>query len=155
MKKYATKIIEPLLKFLRQGMSPQKLALTLAFGITLGIFPIIGTTTGICILAAFLFRLNLAALQLINYIVYPVQIICVIPFYKSGAILFQDKAFTMDLTMLKNRISENLSGTVIELWSATWHAAATWLIISPMLLILIYQISHPILKKIAADKNKS
>jgi uncharacterized protein (DUF2062 family) len=148
MRKYKDKVVGTLLTFLTQGLTPEKLSLTIALGITLGILPIIGPTTGLCILAAFIFRLNQAALQLINYISYPFQILCLIPFYNLGALFFRDTNFTLGFHELKEKFSHNLLDALVELWSATWHAAVAWLIISPFLVILIYRVSYPIIRTI-------
>jgi uncharacterized protein (DUF2062 family) len=155
MRKYKDRLVSTLMKFLTQGLTPQKLAFTLALGITLGIFPVIGPVTGMCILAAFLFRLNQAALQFVNYIVYPFQIICLIPFYNLGAFLFNDSNFKLSLTSLKQKFSQDILATLVELWSATWHAAVAWLIVAPILVGLIYYSCYPMLKRMGAKRKKS
>lgn len=73
---------------LRQGITPERLALTLALGCVLGVFPILGATTLLCALAALWLRLNQAVIQAINYVVYPVQVVLLIPFYRAGETLF-------------------------------------------------------------------
>ena len=72
-------------KLLKQGLSPFKLALVIALGITLSVFPILGTTTVICTLVALLFHLNLPAIQLANYAAFPLQVILFFPFYLHAA----------------------------------------------------------------------
>lgn len=62
-----------LLDQLRPGVTPERLALTLVLGITLGIIPMLGTTTILCALAATALGLNLPAIQLVNGVVYPLQ----------------------------------------------------------------------------------
>ena len=68
------RLILPILNLLRQGITPEKIALSIAFGIALGVFPVIGATTLLCAAAAIVLRLNLPAIQLVNYFVYPLQI---------------------------------------------------------------------------------
>ena len=60
------RLIAPILQLLTQGITPEKIALSLAFGIMLGVFPVLGTTTLLRFAAALIFRLNLAAVQLVN-----------------------------------------------------------------------------------------
>ena len=79
------RLIAPFIELLRQGMSPEKIALTIALGIMLGVTPVLGSTTLLCTLAALALRLNLPAIQLVNAVVYPLQIILLIPFFKLGA----------------------------------------------------------------------
>ena len=60
------RIIAPIVALLTQGITPEKIALSLACGIVLGIFPVLGSTTILCAAAAVLFGLNLPAIQLVN-----------------------------------------------------------------------------------------
>ena len=76
------------LSLLKQGVSPKKLALCAALGITLGVFPVFGTTTILCVIAALIFRLNQAAIQVVNYAVYPLWFIMLVPFFKMGEYIF-------------------------------------------------------------------
>ena len=70
------------------GLTPRKLALTLCIGAALGIMPLVWGTTLICILLAHLLGLNQVALQSVNYLLYPVQLALLAPFFKLGAWLF-------------------------------------------------------------------
>ena len=85
---FQRRITRPILEVLRQGTTPEKIALSIAFGLVLGIFPAIGWTTLLCFLAAIIFRLNLPAVQLVNYFMYPVQLALLIPFIRAGELLF-------------------------------------------------------------------
>ena len=68
-------------------------AISLTVGIYLGVFPVIGTTTIMCLLAGFLFRLNHFILQSLNILLAPIQLLLVYPFLKAGRVLFfQDKS---------------------------------------------------------------
>lgn len=71
---------------LKQGLSPSKLALVIALGMTLSVFPVLGITTLLCALAALFLRLNLPAIQVANFIAFPLQIILFFPFLKIGEI---------------------------------------------------------------------
>jgi uncharacterized protein (DUF2062 family) len=49
------RIVAPILALLTQGITPEKIALSLALGIVLGVFPVLGSTTVLCAAAALLF----------------------------------------------------------------------------------------------------
>jgi len=83
------RLIRPLLDLLRQGVTPEKLALSLALGLVLGVFPAVGWTTALCALAALIFRLNIPAIQMINYFMYPAQIALLLPFFRLGEKVFR------------------------------------------------------------------
>jgi len=60
------RLFEPILALLRQGITPQKLPLSLAFDLGLGTLPVLALPTILRTLAAVSLRLNLAAIQLVN-----------------------------------------------------------------------------------------
>jgi hypothetical protein len=63
---WTQRVAEPVMALLRQGLTPEGLALSLAFGIAAGLFPVIGATTILGLLFGTVLRLNLPALQLAN-----------------------------------------------------------------------------------------
>ena len=71
-------------QLLRQGIAPQRLALTLALGFVLGCIPVIGIPTALCVMVALLFRLNLPAMQAANYIAMPFQLALIVPLARLG-----------------------------------------------------------------------
>ncbi len=79
---------QPLLGQLRQGTSPDKIALSVALGAVLSTFPILGTTTLLCFLAGVAFRLNPVAIQSVNYLMTPVQLAGIPLFIRIGEEIF-------------------------------------------------------------------
>jgi len=73
-----------LARWLRQGMSPRRLALTLALGLAVGCIPVVGIPTLVCAALALTLRLNLPAIQAANYAAMPLQLILIVPFIKLG-----------------------------------------------------------------------
>lgn len=71
-------------EWLMQGITPQRLALTLALGFVLGCIPLLGIPTGLCIVVALAFRLNQPAIQAANYAAMPFQVALIVPFTKLG-----------------------------------------------------------------------
>src|ERR1700679_4030488 len=68
-------------------LSPQQVALLVSVGLVLGVFPIVGCPTVLCLLAAFGLRLNPAALQVINNLSSPLQLALLLPLGRAGALL--------------------------------------------------------------------
>ena len=81
------RIILPLVRLLKQGVDPSRLALAIASGSVVGVFPILGIATIICMGIAALYRLNLPVIQLASYLVFPMQIILFFPFLYIGEVL--------------------------------------------------------------------
>ena len=74
--------------WLRQGISPRRLALTLALGFAIGCIPVVGIPTLVCAVLALALRLNLPAIQAANYVVMPLQVLLIVPFVRLGGWLF-------------------------------------------------------------------
>ncbi len=147
------KVIDPLLGFLKQGASPSKLALTVSFGIILGIFPILGTTTALCIATAVIFKLNHGAIQVANYAVYPIQLILVIPFLQGGAFFTAHGSLAYDLEQLTEMFSTDLWNTVSELGSILLFAVLVWFFASiPIFLVSYYGCLRTFEKIVAKNK---
>src|SRR3954466_5116036 len=81
------RLVEPVLKLLRQGATPEKIPLSLAFGLGIGIFPVLRISTVLCTVLALALRLNLPAIQLVNYLASPVQLALIIPFVRVGELV--------------------------------------------------------------------
>jgi uncharacterized protein (DUF2062 family) len=129
--------VEPVASLIKQGISPEKISLAMAWGIVLGVFPVLGSTTILCGVAAMIFRLNLPAIQLVNYMVYPLQLVLLIPFFHLGDLLFQVEPLPLSAEELINLIRSDLWGTIRFFWNTTAHAIIAWLLVSlPTLLIL-------------------
>jgi uncharacterized protein (DUF2062 family) len=137
-----------LMAFLKTGMTPERLALCIGLGIAFGLVPALGTTTLLCTLAAFLFRLNLPAIQLVNYFVYPLQLALLIPFIRAGEWLFGVESLNLSLESIQRMMKADLWETVISLWSTTMRAVMVWLLIAPVIVALVYVVMMPLLKKL-------
>jgi uncharacterized protein (DUF2062 family) len=74
--------------WLLQGISPQRLALTLALGFAIGCVPVVGVTTVLCALLALILRLNFPVIQAANWAAMPLQLVLIVPFVHLGKRLF-------------------------------------------------------------------
>src|SRR5690349_7294474 len=89
---FRRRIVSPVLKRIQGvmtcGLTPRKLAMTLCVGAAVGVMPLLWGVTLICIMLAHILRLNQVALQSINYLLYPLQLALLVPFFKLGEWLF-------------------------------------------------------------------
>ena len=135
------RIVRPIIALLKQGVTPEKIALSLALGIVLGIFPVLGSTTLLCAVAALLFKLNLPAIQIVNYMVYPLQLALLIPFYKAGEWLFNAEPLPISVQEIIDMIETDLWGAILFLWDTTVHAIVAWLLMSSIMTPMLYKLS--------------
>jgi len=141
------KLVRPLLDLLRQGVTPEKIALSVAFGVVLGVFPALGWTTALCAIAAFALRLNLPAIQIVNYFMYPVQLALLLPFFRLGEKLFGAKHLPLSITQIFDLIHASVWSATKLLWTTTWHAIVVWGLLAPLVIAMIYFVLAPLLRR--------
>ena len=147
------RIVQPVLLLLKQGLTPEKLALTIALGVTLGTIPILGSTSIACAAAAAMLGLNQAAIQGVNYLVYPLQFVLLIPFLRLGSILFGDGGFHLGLNDIKTLAQAGLLNAIGTLWTVTLHGLAAWVLISIPAAAFLYFTLRPVLRLAAQKQN--
>lgn len=117
-----------------QCLSGDSIAILIAVGLILGIFPVYGCPTVLCLLAARVFRLNAPALHLVNQLSSPLQLTLLMPFARLGECILRSRG-TVPYGIL-SRFSE-----------FTLQAVAGWLCIAGPLGILLYVVLSRILRR--------
>lgn len=142
------KVIRPLLELLRQGATPEKLALSVALGFVFGLLPAIGWNTAMCAIVAFMWKLNLPAIQLVNYSLYPLQLALLLPFFRLGERVFRAPHLPVSIPQIYAMVHSDLWGAVRLLWSTTWHAVAVWALLAPLVSASIYFALVPAFRRV-------
>ncbi len=133
------RILEPLHKFLRQGMSADQLALCVAVGVVVGNIPILGLSSLLCAGIALMFRLNLPAIQIVQAAMAPLQLVMIIPFVRLGEWLLHAPVQALSIKEGLALISQGAAHAVTVLWTAILHGGFAWLIVAPFLTVTLYQ----------------
>jgi hypothetical protein len=123
------RIADPIFDLLRQGITPEKIAFSIALGITLGITPVIGSTSVLCFLAAILLRLNATVIPLVNYLVYPPRIAMLVPILSVGQWVFAAPPVTASAGRIFQLIRTDVWGAIATLRTAALPALVAWLAI--------------------------
>ena len=134
--------------WLQQGISPRRLALTLALGVAIGCVPVVGIPTLVCATLAFALRLNLPAIQAANYAVMPLQLLLIVPFVRMGGWLLSsgpDQA--AQASMLLHTTPLRL---VTQMGSLAEQALLAWVLLAvPAVLLLTFTLTL-VLRRIPA-----
>jgi uncharacterized protein (DUF2062 family) len=136
------RLLDPILLLLTQGITPQKIALSITIGAIVGVFPVMGTTTVLCTVAAVALRLNLVAVHTIHYAMTPVQILLIIPFVRLGERLVGARPQPLSISESMALIKQGALHAAIVLWDATVHAVIGWLVIGPAAILLCYGLAR-------------
>ena len=140
------RLVDPLLALLRQGVSPRELALCVALGTTIGLIPVLGVSTLLCALAALVLGLNMPAIQLVNYLLSPLQLLLIIPLLRFGERLVGAPPFPVTLESARALFAQGVIHAIQVLATAIGHATLAWLVLAPMLLIGLYRGLQPVFR---------
>lgn len=134
---------ENLLKIFRQyltgALDRRKVALAIGLGILWGVFPMLGTTTGLCTVSGLFLRLNLALINAVNYLLYPIQLLLIIPFMKLGGFFTKKPNLNLPsgVADLKAFITgSKLTDVSFEVFNTLLNAVIGWLLVAPFAAVL-------------------
>ena len=127
--------------------SPSRKAVSLTFGFYLGIFPLPGSSTLLCLLAIVFFRLNPFLVQGMNILFTPFQMILVYPFLKTGRLLFFNEKNVMPGISLTQWINAENYEAFLYLFETVMAGVFIWGIISGATGFFLYRI---LLKKLSS-----
>lgn len=131
-------------KWLRQGIAPRRLAMTLALGFAIGCIPVLGVPTLVCAAVALALRLNVPAIQAANYAAMPLQLALIVPFVRLGGRLIAagprpDAGALLRLTPL--HIAAQLGGMAGQ-------ALLAWVLVAAPAVLLITATLTPMLRRV-------
>ena len=132
---------------MQQGISPRRLALTLALGFVIGCLPMFGIPTALCLVVALGLRLNIPAIQAANYAAMPLQIALVFPFVRLGGWMFASAAHPAFHAALSRDSGLKL------IWasgSLAGEAMAAWLVTAVPMVVLMTLVLTALLRRVPA-----
>ena len=142
-------------ELLVQGVSPRRLALTLALGFVIGCLPLLGLPTALCALIAIAFRLNQPAIQLANYAAMPLQVALIVPFIRLGGKLSQTGFGRIDGVSWMSHLAATTAGHpstqfAMQAGGMAGRAVLAWLLVSVPVVLLLTPALTMLLRRIPA-----
>jgi uncharacterized protein (DUF2062 family) len=134
--KPVTRLIATTKSLVFEGNSAHKLSLAITLGILFGILPFLGVTTLTLAILAVIFRLNMAIIQISNYMMYPIQVLLYIPFIRIGKYMGNLQSITA--TRVYAIMKENWIAGIEKLWVIHLWAILAWSIVALPTGYLIY-----------------
>ena len=89
------------------------------------------------------------AIQLVNYLIYPLQLIFLLPFVRLGEKLFRAAPQPLSLPQMLALARSNPQQAMAALWLVTIHAIAAWLLLGVPAMVLFYFLLKPMLRQLA------
>lgn len=134
---------------LGQGHTPEKIALSVALGITLGLFPIFGATTLLCVVAAVALRLNHPAIQVTNQLMYLVQIPLIVVFIRIGESMLGVAPIPFSATLMLAELRTHPALLFERFGTAGLHGILGWAVVAPAVVGLTYAALLPIVRVVS------
>jgi hypothetical protein len=130
------RILRPLLRLLRGGVTPRRLAWSLALGIVIGINPSVGITTLLVILLAWAFGLNQVASQIGAHALTPLHLLLFLPFIELGVHLFHTRRLPLSRQQIEH-LSHHPWRLIRDIWQWEWHALIVWSLVAAIVMPLL------------------
>lgn len=121
---------------MRGGVTPRRLAWSLALGIVVGINPSVGLTTLLVVLLAWTLGLNQIASQIGAHAATPLHLLLFIPFIQLGVHLFHTRELPLNRKQLEH-LSHHPLRLFREIWQWEWHALIIWGVLAAITMPLL------------------
>lgn len=143
------RVRDPIVAQLKQGTTPEKIALTIALGVVLGVFPILGSTTALCLAAAVLLKLNQPVIHLVNWLIYPLQPPLILVFIRLGEKLVGAPPVPFSITEMLQRFKDSPAQFFRDFGLTALHGLGGWLLVAPLIVAILYFAMRPVLRRMA------
>jgi uncharacterized protein (DUF2062 family) len=130
------RMLRPLLRQLRGGVTPRRLAWSLALGMVIGINPSVGMTTLLVVMLAWAFGLNQMASQIGSHAVAPIHLLLFIPFIELGVHLFHTRRLPLNRHQIEH-LSHHPLWLIRNIWQWEWHALIVWGLVAAITMPLL------------------
>jgi uncharacterized protein (DUF2062 family) len=148
-------VAKPIRDLFLRGTSPEKIALCLSCGVTLAVFPVIGATTLLCFAAALVLRLNVPAIQAVNYLASPLQLALLLPLIRAGEFLFGAPPIPFSAAEIFSMVRESPGLAIATLWNSILCAVVAWALLAPFVLAIVYFPMRMVLQRCSFARAKS
>jgi uncharacterized protein (DUF2062 family) len=142
--------VQPILAQLTQGVTPDKIAATLAVGTACSLLPFLGFTSLLNLGAGLVWRMNQPILQTLNQLLGPVQLALILVYVRLGEAIWGARGdpFTLG-EMLRVFREATFTDFLGRFGWAGVHAFTAWLLTAPLLVAALYFPLRPILRAAA------
>jgi hypothetical protein len=142
-------LVDPIVKQLTQGVTPGKIALSLAIGSALALFPILGTTTTLCFLAGITLGLNQPIMQAINALCTFIYFPLILVFVRFGDHLTGSAPSNLNIPEMISAFAHHPKDFFQKFGIIGLHGILAWVVVAPFWISLIYFGSLPPLRAAA------
>lgn len=138
----------PVKALLLQGITPRRMAATLATGTVCSLFPFLGFTSLLNLGVGLSLRMNQPILQTLNQLLGPVQLVMILAYVRLGEWMWGADRFAFSIAeMTQTFRDENLAGFLEKFGWAGMHAFTAWVVTGPLVFAAIFFAVNPLMRK--------
>ncbi|MCB1207713.1 MAG: DUF2062 domain-containing protein [Verrucomicrobiales bacterium] len=145
-------VVNPIVNQLTQGANPQRLAMAVAYGVVLGIFPLLGTTTLLSLAVGIPLKLNQPVLQIFRELSYPLHLATILVFIHAGETLYGAEHLPLSLSLLTEKFFASPSDFMKQFGMLGVYAISAWAVVAPILWATIFFIARPLISHLSQRK---
>jgi uncharacterized protein (DUF2062 family) len=131
-------LVDPVLRQLTQGVTPQKISLSIAVGSAMALFPILGTTTTLCIIAGIALGLNQPIIQGVNALCTFIYFPLIYAFVRLGDTLAMSGKSDLNIPVMISLATHHPRDFVHQFGVTALHAMLGWVVVAPFWIPLAY-----------------
>ena len=145
-------MVGPVLAQLKQGVTPDKIALTLAVGTACSLLPFFGFTWLANLAAGLWLRLNQPILQTLNQVLGPLQLVLILVYVRIGERIWGAPEMPLSVTVLAKSFTDD-PGAFLQRFGWTGvHAATAWGLSVPVIVAAVYLPLRGVMRRVAATR---
>ena len=121
----------------KQGLTPIELTQSILVSVLISIIPILGVTTILLTVLSLKRKLNLPIMIALSYIIWPLQILMIIPFINIGEFIFSVPQSNYSIEEIVASFQDSFFGTLSRLFFELLCGFGGWLFTAVPIFIII------------------
>lgn len=146
------RILDPIVAQLTQGITPEKISLTIAVGSAIALFPIIGMTTLLCFLVGLALKLNQPIIQLINQAFWPIHVPAIFLCVRLGERMFGAPHVRFSIKYMNELFWNEPAQFFHKFGMVILYALVAWAVLAPFYIVTVYYVALPITRGVMRIK---
>jgi uncharacterized protein (DUF2062 family) len=146
------RIVDPLGAQLTRGITPEKIALSLAVGSLCAFFPVLGAATPLCFLAGLALRLNQPVIQIVNCATIPLYPLAVLAWFRLGNVFLGAPGVQFGGRVATASFWSDPARFVHDVAAFAGHAVLGWAVAAPLWVGAGYFSLLPVIRAVAAAR---
>lgn len=138
----------------QQGLTPKQLCKSIIVSVLLSVIPILGVSTFLITVVSLKYKLNLPIMVALSYLMWPVQILLILPFISAGEFIFSIPSSHHTVYEIINSFQDGFFSTLGKLSFELLCGFAAWIFVAIPIAVIVYGICLLVLKFIPIAENK-